>query len=469
MARRSSWRPAVKCLALGALVVLPAVVLAAPADPCYVVTDLSASVHNPTAINAAGDVVGIESVPCGPSSPAQLMCPRAVRYDSSTGLTSELGMVGDGTGVYYSYAYDINAGGVAVGAAEAIPGSQSTICATRYPAGGGRECLIEGDSSVAFAINDAGVIVGYLADNAENGRNRAFIIDGAAFTDLHAEIVARESGALQSQATAINAGGDVAGWYYDAGFTKHTWVRHRPVSGEPAVYDFLSLPDDLAGNDADTTGINDAGQVIATTNLWSGNWPMRAIRWTGGVPQDLGTLDTPVPEGSEASGINNRGDVVGGSNYEYLWDGGGGWVSPHAFLYRDGVMRDLNDLIPADSGWVLEKAIATNDAGQIVAWARHTSATGWTVLLSPCPGPTIDGLIEVVLGFGLPKGIETSYVAKLRDALAALEAGDVATACDALLDFINHTSAQAGNKLTAEQAGEMIDGAEAIRAAIGCS
>jgi len=295
-----------------ALVVFPAIGAAAPADPCYVVTDLSASVHNPTAINAAGDVVGITSVPCGLSSPAQLMCPRAVRYDSSTGLTTEMGMVGDGTSVYYSYAYDINAGGVAVGASEAIPGSQSTLCATRYPAGGGRECLIADNSSEALAINDAGAIVGYLADNAENGRNRAFIIDGGALTDLHAEIVARESGALHSQATAINAGGDVAGWYYDAGFTKHAWVRHRPVGDAEPVYEFLSLPENLAGSDADTTGINDAGQVIATTNLWSGSPPLRAILWTGGVPQDLGTLEGAFMEGSAALGINGRSDVVGG-------------------------------------------------------------------------------------------------------------------------------------------------------------
>jgi hypothetical protein len=40
-----------------------------------------------------------------------------------------------------------------------------------------------------------------------------------------------------------------------------------------------------------------------------------------------------------------------------------GW---HAFVYRNGQMFDLNNLIPANSGWVLTTATGINDTGHIV-------------------------------------------------------------------------------------------------------
>jgi probable HAF family extracellular repeat protein len=36
-----------------------------------------------------------------------------------------------------------------------------------------------------------------------------------------------------------------------------------------------------------------------------------------------------------------------------------------AFLWKDGVMVDLNDLIPKDSPWMLQSAAGINDSGQI--------------------------------------------------------------------------------------------------------
>jgi probable HAF family extracellular repeat protein len=56
--------------------------------------------------------------------------------------------------------------------------------------------------------------------------------------------------------------------------------------------------------------------------------------------------------------------------------------SSHAFLWNDGVMSDLNDLIPPDSGWVLFSAAAINDVGQIVGWGLYNGA-GRAFLLMP--------------------------------------------------------------------------------------
>ena len=65
---------------------------------------------------------------------------------------------------------------------------------------------------------------------------------------------------------------------------------------------------------------------------------------------------------STAYAINDRGDIVGfseGSNH-----------AARAVVIVNGVMRDLNALIPAGSGWVLTEARDINDSGRIVG-------TGW--------------------------------------------------------------------------------------------
>ena len=77
---------------------------------------------------------------------------------------------------------------------------------------------------------------------------------------------------------------------------------------------------------------------------------------TGGTLRDLGTLGG---NSSYAYGINDAGDVVG---YSYV-DAAG--VS-HAFLFENGIMIDLNDLIDPNSGWTLTEAYAINSGGQIV-------------------------------------------------------------------------------------------------------
>ncbi len=73
--------------------------------------------------------------------------------------------------------------------------------------------------------------------------------------------------------------------------------------------------------------------------------------------RDLGTL--PGDLDSFAYGINDAGQVVG---YSFMGEQG----PERAYLWSAGVMTDLNDLIPPDSGWVLDEAYAINDAGQIV-------------------------------------------------------------------------------------------------------
>jgi probable HAF family extracellular repeat protein len=56
-------------------------------------------------------------------------------------------------------------------------------------------------------------------------------------------------------------------------------------------------------------------------------------------------------------GINDSGVVVGQSTYQGTY---------HAFVYNGGKMQDLNSLISAGSGWVLQSGTGINASGQIV-------------------------------------------------------------------------------------------------------
>jgi probable HAF family extracellular repeat protein len=112
----------------------------------------------------------------------------------------------------------------------------------------------------------------------------------------------------------------------------------------------------LGGNEGSfAAAINNRGEVVgnsSTTEEMTSN----AFLWRNGVMRDLGTLGGST---SYAYGINNRGEVVGGSETA---DG-----STHAFLWRNGVMHDLGTLGGASSF-----AYAINDRGEVVGNSSRT-------------------------------------------------------------------------------------------------
>ena len=80
----------------------------------------------------------------------------------------------------------------------------------------------------------------------------------------------------------------------------------------------------------------------------------------------------------------------------------------------------------------------------------------------------IGGLIGDVQALGLPKGTQTSLLAKLSDAQAELKVGNTAAACSDLGSFISETSAQSGKKIAASDAAALIAKAQQIEASIPC-
>ena len=78
--------------------------------------------------------------------------------------------------------------------------------------------------------------------------------------------------------------------------------------------------------------------------------------------KDLGVLPGDVQGWAET--INDSGEAVG-TSFDVAGD-------MHPFVWRDGVMTNLNKLIPAASSWVLLEALGNNESGQIVGNAYRT-------------------------------------------------------------------------------------------------
>src|SRR5207247_396406 len=163
-----------------------------------------------------------------------------------------------------------------------------------------------------------------------------------------------------------NDAGDIAGYATFAGSVFHA-VRW---SGQ--------IPTDLGtlgGTHSFASGINGTGDVVGQSWM-PGDTDTHAFLYTDGVLQDLGTLGGRY---SWANGINDSGQVVGTA--------GTALNQGHAFIRDGGVMADLNDLISPASGWVLVEATAINASGEIVGTGRINNETH-AFLLTPSSPPT---------------------------------------------------------------------------------
>jgi probable HAF family extracellular repeat protein len=219
-------------------------------------------------------------------------------------------------------------------------------------------------------------------------------------------------------ATGANNRGHVVGWAEN--------TVHDPTCNPPQVLQFRAVRWDTRHGDrvqelaplpGDTTSAatatNDRGQVVGISGICAdavgGFSAAHAVLWEGGRPADLGSLggvawNTPMA-------INQRGEVVGFANlpggdpgafnaHAFLWteeegmqdlgtlpgdalsQGLGindlgqvagmscaaGFRSCRAFLWEDGVMTDLNDLVPGYAGHLVF-ANDINDAGEITGQA----------------------------------------------------------------------------------------------------
>jgi probable HAF family extracellular repeat protein len=124
--------------------------------------------------------------------------------------------------------------------------------------------------------------------------------------------------------------------------------------------------------------INNLGQAVGQVRTADGSTRVASLWQPDGTLTVLGIL--PGETASSATGINSKGQVVGSTfDSGFNWSGG--------FIWQNGVLTDLNTLIPEDSGLLIINASNINERGQISGMA--TVVTGphagdiHSILLTP--------------------------------------------------------------------------------------
>jgi probable HAF family extracellular repeat protein len=179
-----------------------------------------------------------------------------------------------------------------------------------------------------------------------------------------------------SDALGINAGGQVVGYAptNDSYQTQHAflWTPSSPDGTSGTMKDLGTL-DPSPGYPSVGSAVNAMGEVAGWSASINAGGLQQAFLYSGGTMYELGTLTavggdhTP----SEAYSINASGTVVGyaGSPNDPLSSSNRAWIwiptNSNGTSSQSG-LTDLNSLIPAGSGWVLNVAEAIDDTGQIV-------------------------------------------------------------------------------------------------------
>lgn len=180
----------------------------------------------------------------------------------------------------------------------------------------------------ALAINDLGTIAGYI--ESETGERRAckWTEEGnLEYLDV----------ATNSEAQDINNLGQIVGTC--DGRAPGTWSE--PQGGEAFLWDRGECTQlgTLGGKESIARAINDLGQVVGLS------WTLRE------------SLSGPVQLAYDVSKELMRSDTLGGV---------------HAFLWEDGRMHDLNDLVHDCTGdCEIWDAMDINDNGEIAAYGEY--------------------------------------------------------------------------------------------------
>ncbi len=265
-----------------------------------------------------------------------------------------------------------------------------------------RDLGVDGSTGSALGINDLGQVVGRYNDYTSHTRaSGSTAPDGWALTTL-----AGLADPQDSHAFDINNWGQIVGCSRIITGTLHaclweciggewiptdlgwlgpadqpSWAKHindlEQAVGESRIDATTShaclwertgdewIATDLGGLvpslSSDAHGINDLGQIVGMSRIVTGTWHACLWEYVGGnwIATDLSGL---VPSlNSCASHINNSGQVVGYSYTDTI---------SHAFLW-DGTLHDLNDFLPAGSGWTLHAASSINEYGLIVGRGKN--------------------------------------------------------------------------------------------------
>jgi probable HAF family extracellular repeat protein len=223
------------------------------------------------------------------------------------------------------------------------------------------------DQATAYGIADDGTIVGFAGD----------------FRGLHAcKWVDRKLQILDipvgpsSVAYDISDSGFICGWM---------GIHPHPLFGASAFIYKDGSVNDLASitgiSNTEAHAVNNFGQACGTTWTFTdqkdpiGSTIRRGFIWSGKNVEDIGALPGHVE--TYVKDLNDAATIVG-----YCLDEKG---FSRAFMWHNGIMTDLNDLIPPELGYTISSAEAINHAGQITGTGRKADGNGAAFVLSPVP------------------------------------------------------------------------------------
>ena len=259
-----------------------------------------------------------------------------------------------------------------------------------------------GEWTLANDVNDAGQIVGTIADIS--GDDHPFFWEAGALTFLPLPDNTGRAAAAQ-----ISETGRIIGWATPTG----------QFVARALVWDDLERTDigTLGGDDAGAMGVSPDGErVVGWARPTAGDIlsgiGFRGFLWDGSSMRDLGYL--PVGHWSQASDVNDAGQIIGlsgskndmsqavlfdpeqgvihlgtlgglGSGANAINASGGvvgqsytgavfnNFLVEHGFLWVDGGMTDLGVLPGDDSSW----AEGLNDAGVVVGTSIAKNGAPW--------------------------------------------------------------------------------------------
>jgi hypothetical protein len=118
-----------------------------------------------------------------------------------------------------------------------------------------------------------------------------------------------------------------------------------------------------------------------------------------------------------------------------------------------------------------DQILPDTDGNRVVYSGRASSFESICLLTANDPADQLSNLIARVKSIDIKQGIENSRDVTLQNAqaaLAAVQAGDVTTACSLLGAFVDEVRAQAGRTLTVGQATQLFKLATKIRGELRC-
>lgn len=226
---------------------------------------------------------------------------------------------------------------------------------------------------------------------------RGFVLENGVLTDIGSLPTTQLEKTI---ARDLNELGQVVGYSDVTGGFRHAF------SWANGVMQDLHIQGGFAGRTSSANAINNCGQVCGAADYIGDliDWETATL-WDTNQVVSIGTLGG---QQSIAWDLNDHGDVVGGAI--------DGLNRNRAFIYRQGVLQDLNDLIPPNTGWELLSAEGINNDGRIVGTGSFQSALrpflltpdragGFSLYGQGCAGT--DGWVPQLRGTGCPSPGET--------------------------------------------------------------